>query len=320
MKSVSSRMFRTVRGDLMKFISNLTPGYAPRRPLPEHLDRSFMDYALETLSENCSGYTDIVEVNGRPHLMVTCEADFWEQGVQSLCLAGLLYMEDGEVKAATEAFLREFIRRNPFIPFSDTVWECLYDEVATNYRDGDELDEEKAEFINSILEYVDDELECKGVLNPTIQYLKHLPGHSREELQSILDNTFPRTDEEKELLTLLRENIRYCYEKSWDDEDFGGDNYGYASVCVGPYDFFTIHWNEQDPFYLGEQIAGQIYDGDECITTPMTSLLLNEEGKLEDIYDRNGFTQFCSDLSDILNKFRNIDSARLKQYTPKNDA
>lgn len=320
LKSVTPQMFRTVRSDLKRHINSLSPSCRPHRPLPDRLDRSFMDYAADVLSEGCGGCTDIVEVGGRPHLLITTDADYWERGVQSLCLAGLLYMEDGEVKDAAEAFLREFITRNPFIPFSDSVWECLYDEVATNYRNGDGLDEDKLEFINASLEDIDDELKCKDILYHAIQHLKELPSRSCEELRTILDNTFPGTDEEKELLALLRTGLDFCYGKSWDDGDFHDDSYGYASVCIGPYDFFTVHWNERDPFYLGEDICGAIYDGDECVTVPTITLLLNGDGTLDDIYDRDSFSQFCSDLSDCLNKFRNSDSAKLKQYTIEKDA
>lgn len=303
MKHISLQMFKIVRSDILRFIRKMPSAYRPSRPVPDHLDQDFLQFAIETLTDTGSGYSSIVEMNGRPHILVTTESDYFEFDVQSLCIAGLINMKDGKTKEAVEAFMSVFLRNNPFIPFSDSVWSCLYDEIATSYRDGEGLDEDKLDYVNSILEYVDNELSGKRLVSSTMQYLKGLPHYTRDELQSILDNTFPDTDKEKELLSLLKDNIRYCYEKSWDDEDFDRNNYGYASVCVNPYDFFTVHYDENDPFFTGLEITGQIYDGDECIDAPMTTLLLNEEGELIDIYDRKGFAKFCNDLSKTLNKF-----------------
>lgn len=301
MKSVSAEMFRKVRKALMKYISVTGTN---SREIPTRLCPMFLAVASETMSEY--GYENgasIVIRNRNPHLMIDEEADVWEDS-NTLCIGGVYGIKNESLKKATMAFLTAYIRNNPFISYNDTVWSGLTEAIHQDYPEGYESDnDEDNDALRSYQEDMMDNIRNEKALNLFFQEIKAADIPTREALVGMLDAVQPESAYEKELLETLKSGVPYAYEKRWVDDEFESSGYGYANVCVSPWDYFCVNYASNDPFVIGIEMTNSVYDGDIHFEAPRIQKLLLDDGTFEDIYDRKGFSAFCQKLTNNLTNF-----------------
>lgn len=294
MKSITADMFHTVRKALTNYISRTG---VRRGEIPTTLCRKFLEVASETLSENgIESGAAIVMRNGHPHLLIEEECNIWE-GSNTLCVGGVRRMEDGPLKEASMAFLAAFIRNNPFISYSDSVWSCLTEAIHTDYPEGLTGFDVDEGYLQDMQEAMTVNMGNEEALNLFFQEVKAADIPSREALADMLDAVAAESEWERELLDTLKAGVPYAFEKRWDDSDFDGNSQGYACVCVSPWDYFCVNLAANDPFAIGVEMTGIVYDGDAYFDAPRVQRLLLDDGTLEDIYDREGFSAFCNRLS-----------------------